>query len=271
MKEITSSGNSLYKGWQRLARQGGADRQSIVLEGVHLCQAWLARFGQPQWALFRQDDQLDGEVALLAGEVIEANQAWLSPRLMRGLSALVSEPPVMFVVDAPVPALPKQINDSVLVLDAIQDPGNVGTLLRIAAAAGVFNVVAGLGTANCWSAKALRAGQGAQFNLSIYESIDLPVWLDTQLKMGSVEQARPRVLATTLNQTAKPLFELSLSGPLVWLFGHEGRGVSEQLVAMADQSVYIPHETNAVESLNVASAAAICLFEQRRQRLYGAQ
>ncbi|HEY7803964.1 MAG TPA: RNA methyltransferase, partial [Orrella sp.] len=81
MKKITSNSNTLYKSWQRLARQGGADRQSLVLEGVHLCRAWLTRFGQPQWAIFRQDDEVNGEVAALVDAVPQVNQAWLHPRL----------------------------------------------------------------------------------------------------------------------------------------------------------------------------------------------
>jgi len=267
MKVITSSSNALYKDWQRLARGAGPRAHGLLLEGVHVCQAWLAHFGQPTWAVLKEGSQRSPEVQALAQAVAPEAQAWLPARLMRGLSALSSEPVVMFVVQPPAPALPEHISDSALMLDGVQDPGNVGTLLRSAAAAGIRYVLAGHGTASCWSSKALRAGQGAQFGLSIYESVDLAAWVNKQIEQGANNKPRPVLVATSLAQSATSLYDTDLEEKVFWLFGHEGQGVSAPLLAMADRLVHIPHDTAAVESLNVASAAAICLFEHRRRRL----
>lgn len=265
MKEISSSSNPLYKSWLRLTRQTNAKGDDLLLEGVHICQTWLSRFGMPQWALFKRGSHSDPEVAQLAASVPAHRQVWLEARLMRGLSSLSSEPTVMFVAQRPQATLQQQWCDGAVVLDALQDPGNVGTLIRTAAAAGVKHVIAGLGSASCWSAKALRAGQGAQFHVTIHEAVDLSVWLGT-LVSETDPSKRPMVIATTLAQASTGLFDLDLPERVIWVFGHEGKGVSAALAAMADRCVHIPHEAGAVESLNVASAAAICLFEHRRQR-----
>ena len=267
MKVITSSSNTLYKDWQRMARGASPRAYGLLLEGAHVCQAWLAHFGQPVWALLKQDSQTSPEVEALAAEVSPDAQAWLPARLMRGLSTLSSEPAVMFVVQPPALALPDCISDSALMLDCVQDPGNVGTLLRNAAAAGIKHVLAGHGTASCWSSKALRAGQGAQFGLSIYESVDLLAWISKQIEQDAKDKPRPQLVATSLADGADSLYDTELDETVLWLFGHEGQGVSTPLLAMADRLVHIPHDASAVESLNVASAAAICLFEHRRRRL----
>ena len=267
MKVITSSSNALYKDWQRLARSAGPRANSLLLEGVHVCQAWLAHFGQPTWALLKEGSQTSSEVAALVAAVSPEAQAWLPARLMRGLSTLSSEPAVMFVVQPPAPILSEHISESAMMLDGVQDPGTVGTLLRNAAAAGIGCVLTGHGTASCWSSKALRAGQGAQFGLSIYESVDLVAWVNKQIEQASNNKPRPQVVATSLAAGAASLYDTVLEENVFWLFGHEGQGVSAPLLAMADRLVHIPHDTAAVESLNVASAAAICLFEHRRRRL----
>jgi TrmH family RNA methyltransferase len=265
MKQISSSSNPLYKSWLRLSRQSGTKGDDLLLEGVHVCQAWLARFGAPQWALFKEGSQCEAEITELTTRVSPDHQAWLDARLMRALSSMSSEPSVIFVVPMPKVAPRQTLFESAVVLDAVQDPGNVGTILRTVAGAGIKQVFAGLGTASCWSAKALRAGQGAQFSLTIHESVDLGVWLDTVVSKSGDASVRPMVLATTLVDGATPLFDLDLPDQVIWLFGHEGRGVSQAISVKADRKVYIPHEASAVESLNVASAVAICLFEHRRQ------
>jgi len=265
VKEISSSSNTLYKSWLRLTRQTNAKSHDLLLEGAHICQAWLARFGVPEWVLLRSGSQNVPEIAELLASLPTDRQVWLEPRLMRGLSSLSSEPAVIFVAQRPQASTGQQWREGAVVLDAIQDPGNVGTLIRTAAAAGIDHVVAGRGSANCWSAKALRAGQGAQFHVAIHEAVDLSDWL-SHLVSEQDPSERPLVLATTLGDTSTSLFELDLPERVIWLFGHEGQGLSAELAAMADQCVHIPHKTAAVESLNVASAAAICLFEHRRQR-----
>jgi TrmH family RNA methyltransferase len=140
----------------------------------------------------------------------------------------------------------------------VQDAGNVGAILRTAAAAGVPHVVLGKGCAGAWLPRVLRAGQGAHFSLRIREGIDLPAWL----------AERPAVAAHSIATVARDgteIYRTDLRGPAAWLLGNEGAGLSPHLIQMAGRRITIPLATDT-ESLNVAAAAAVCLFEAVRQR-----
>lgn len=270
MKTITSRSNPLYRQWLADIKQAGRAGHGIWLEGAHLCQAWLEHRGQPQWGLFALEAQQSPEAVALAGTVASERQVWLPQKLLAGLSSLVSAPAVVFMAQEMTPlnhgARPQESPPgSCMLLDDVQDPGNVGTMLRNAAAAGIAAVYCGPGTAACWSPKVLRAGQGAQFALQIEESVNLV----NLLTDWQAQDRHPMVLATALDHQARALYDIKLDQDIAWVFGHEGRGVSTELLDLADHQVFIPHETRAVESLNVASAAAICLFEQRRQMCLG--
>ena len=141
-----------------------------------------------------------------------------------------------------------------VLLEAIQDPGNLGAMLRTAAAAGVDAVYLSKGCAEVWSPKALRAGMGAQFALALHEHADLTL-IARELKS---------LIATSLD-AQQSLYDLDLSGPVAFVFGNEGAGLSPALLDTATHQVKIPMP-GKVESLNVAAAAAVCLFECVRQR-----
>ena len=144
-----------------------------------------------------------------------------------------------------------------LLLEDLQDPGNVGTILRTAAAVGVKNVLLSSKCSSAWSPKVLRAGMGAQFSLNIYEDADLSRFLQSAEIMS---------IATVLNDESVSLYEIDLKQPIAWLFGSEGQGMSQTLSANAQIKVRIPQEASTVESLNVPPAAAVCLYEQYRQK-----
>ena len=257
MKHISSRSNPEYKLLLRLS-EGHHRASQAVLEGVHLCQEWAARYGAPRFALF--------DAALLAREqggelealVRSGGSACAScePALMRALSPVGQDQGVCFLVDVPQPQRPGRVDQNCLWLDRVQDPGNVGTLLRTAAAAGVGHAYLSPGCAAAWSAKVLRSAQGAHFAMAIYEHVDL-----------AAEHARLAVplLATSL-QDGVSLYAQALPERCAWLFGNEGRGVDPALLQRADLKIFIP-QAERVESLNVAAAAAVCLFEQRRQGL----
>jgi TrmH family RNA methyltransferase len=162
---------------------------------------------------------------------------------------------ILFLVDTPSAAMPERLKECAVLLDNLQDPGNLGSILRSAAAAGIEYVFCSPGTAFAWSPKVLRAGMGAHFILKIFENVDL---------ITLVKSAKVPVLATS-SHADKQLYDVNLAQPVAWLFGHEGQGVSEELLSMAMHRVAIPH-LGAVESLNVAASAAVCLFEQVRQK-----
>jgi TrmH family RNA methyltransferase len=137
----------------------------------------------------------------------------------------------------------------------VQDAGNVGTILRSAAAAGVVDVLLGPGCAGAWTMKVLRAAQGAHFSLQIREQADL---------LAAVRASAVMSVATVACE-GQDLYQLDLSGPVLWLLGSEGAGLSPSLRAAAGAAITIPIAA-ATESLNVAATAAVCLFEARRQR-----
>lgn len=260
MKQLTSRENADYRLLQRALagrrepgeRSGGARR--IALEGVHLCQSWLASEGQPELAFFDAERLEHPEIAALLHAVADARIRICPAALLRGASQVVHGQGVIFVGRAPRPELPQRLSRNCLWLDRVQDPGNMGTLLRTAAAAGIREIHASEGCVSAWSAKVLRSAQGAHFLLDIHEGLDLE---------RLTQRLDVPLLATAL-EAAVPLYEADLPAAAAWVFGNEGQGVAPALLARADMRLFIPHE-GAVESLNVAVAAGICLFEQRRR------
>ena len=163
----------------------------------------------------------------------------------------------MALIGLPQASSLPQAGDCV-VLEQVQDPGNVGTVLRSAAASGVANVILSGESADVWSPKVLRAGMGAHFLLNLYPRTDLSTW-----RAGYTG----KVWATALTERDNhSLYALDLREPAAWVFGNEGSGVSADMLAEVSGTVKIPM-LGATETLNVAMAATVCLFEQMRQRI----
>ncbi|KNY10357.1 RNA methyltransferase [Achromobacter piechaudii] len=257
MKHISSRDNPAVKALAKLAGTAGKRGSPVLLDGVHLCQAWLQHHGAPDQAIFDVERLSQPDIAALAAAVPDAHCLALDSRLMQSLASVESGQGVAFLVTPPSPEMPAEVDENCVLFDRIQDPGNVGTLLRTCAAAGVKRVFLATGTAAAWSAKVLRSGQGAHFALAIHEHIDLTALLP---------RLRVPLVATALDG-ARNLYEGRLPARCAWVFGHEGQGVDPVLLDAASHKVCIPHDMAAVESLNVGAAAAICLFEQRRQVL----
>lgn len=262
MKQIASRDNPDYRlllrvlAGKRLAGERADAPQRVVLEGIHLCESWLDAIGQPELAFFDADRLAHPEIAALLTSVDARRVRLCAPALMQAASQVVHGQGVVFIGNAPQPAAPQHINENCLWLDRVQDPGNMGTLLRTAAAAGMRRVFASAGCVAAWSPKVLRSAQGAHFVLAIHEGQDLSA-LCGRLAVP--------LLATALDD-AVSLYEADLPPAAAWVFGNEGQGVSAELMARADLRVFIP-QAPAVESLNVAVAAGVCLFEQRRRGL----
>ncbi|MDR0633800.1 MAG: RNA methyltransferase [Azoarcus sp.] len=255
---LASRDNPRIKLLAALAGNARARREynQTLLDGVHLLDCALAAGVPLREVCVSESGRLRPEIAALLARlpdglipvcVPDALFARLSPvDTPTGILASIAPP-------APVPAQAAQT--SVVVLDAIQDPGNLGAILRTAAAAGIGAVWLTPGCAQVWAPKTLRAGMGAHFRLRISEQVDA---------LASLADHGGRVVATGVGPSARVLFDVDLRGPLAWLFGAEGQGVSPALFARADEIVTIPMATG-IESLNVAAAAAVCLFEQARQ------
>jgi len=260
MKTISSRDNPLYKELKHLTSSSQARRKAgrSVLDGVHLCESYLQFVGLPALCAVGESAQHHPEVAALVArcESGGASCLLLPDALYKALSQVENGIDVLFVVDTPRPEPEPALDRAAVLLDNLQDPGNFGSILRSAAAAGIGAIFCSAGTASAWSPKVLRAGMGAHFLLTIHEGVDLP---------ALVASARIPVLATSSHAT-QTLYQTDLKSPVAWLFGHEGQGVSEELLALATHQLAIPH-LGAVESLNVAASAAICFFEQVRQGL----
>ena len=255
-RRIRSRDNATFRELAELAHSARERRRlgRSVLEGIHLCEAWLLRHGSPRIAAATAAALEHPEVApLLARHGLVPTE--LSDELFGAVSTLQHGVGLVFVVDTPRPGLPAWIDADAVYLDRVQDPGNVGTLLRSCAAAGLGTVLTAPGTAWCWSPKVLRAGMGAHFHLSIHEAVP---WSAVRARLA-VEPIGTRA------RDATSLFEADLRGPALWLLGNEGEGLSGEIAADVARWVRIP-QAAGVESMNVAAAAAVCLFEQRRQR-----
>jgi len=259
MKTISSRDNAFYKELKQLATSSQARRKAgrSLLDGVHLCQSWLELKGLPLHCVVSDDALGNPEVAAIVARV-EAGRGQVSAlpdALFGALSQVEHGVNLLFVIDTPAPRVPSSLTESAVLLDGVQDPGNVGSILRSAGAAGIKQVFCSPGTAFCWSPKVLRAAMGAHFVLEIFENADLA---------ALVRGAAVPVLATS-GYAAEPLWRVDLSGARAWVLGHEGQGVSKELLELATHRVAIPH-LGAVESLNVAACAAVCFFEQTRQQ-----
>lgn len=258
--EIRSIDSTHFKAWRRLAGSARACRLAgrTLAEGVHLAEAALAAGASLQSVLLREDAAV--EVAGLARSAAQRSGHALhvvGRALYERLAPVPEGAGLMLEIGIPQPERPRGAQQDAVYLSGVQEPGNVGTLLRTAAAAGVAHVAASPDTAYLWSPKVLRAGMGAHFCLTLHEGVgpeELPAMFRGE-----------RLAAEARGGTQ--LYEADWGqGPTLWMFGSEGAGLSSAAQAVCQRSLTIP-VAEGVESLNVAAAAAVCLFEQRRRRL----
>jgi TrmH family RNA methyltransferase len=242
---ISSRENAFVKDLRRLSQENTAYRKQgqIWLEGDHLCRAALTRGLKPSVAVFSQSfwdkPSVDWSQYAIKNIVI-------SDALFADVSGLESPASMGFVLD--LPAASVLVPDAAtVILDRVQDAGNVGSILRSAGAFGFRQVLALKGTAALWSPKVLRAGMGAHFGLQLMEGVE-----------PAVLEGLTVPLVVTSSHHGEFLHEQTPPFPCAWVMGHEGQGVSDALAARAAVSVRIA-QPGGEESLNVAAAAAVCL------------
>lgn len=258
MKHLSSRDNPRIKLVHALASQARERRKlgQTLLDGAHLIIAAIEA-GAPLLEVFVSESGLNNGEILDVLERLPADvpSHQVPDVLFAHLSPVDTPSGILALIEIPRVSADVAGDASVVVLDAVQDPGNLGTILRTAAAAGIAAAWLTPGCAQAWSPKVLRAGMGAHFHLPIAEQVDA---------FAALAGFSGRALATGLGADAHSLYETDLRGPVAWLFGAEGQGLSASLFARADGIVTIPMAVG-IESLNVGAAAAICLFEQRRQ------
>lgn len=250
---VTSRDNPALVRLRKLAADPGGYRKtgSVWIEGDHLLRAARQR-GWPLGLVVATESAMQDEVLRALAET--ATRTLVVPTaLFKGLSGL--ESPAQIGAELALPQAPQiDVGAATVVLDRLQDAGNVGAILRSAAAFGVRQVLALKGTAALWSPKVVRAGQGAHFGLNLVEGLAAEALAGLTVP-----------LIATSSHESQPLHRVTLPSPCAWVMGHEGQGVSPELMARCALTVGIP-QPGGEESLNVAAAAAICLYESQRQK-----
>jgi len=257
MKSVASRDNAAFKAMARLVSSGAERRRSgaSVLDGAHLLAAFLDSGRKPEEVMVSRAGLADPEVASLVERSHPARVTLLADALFDALSTVESPTGVIAAVKTPGAVPVPDDAPLVLALEDIQDPGNVGTLLRSAAAAGAGHVLLSRGCAFAWSPKVLRAAMGAHFAINIVEGADLHAFV-----------ARYRGTSVALaGGGERPLYDLDLTGAVALLVGNEGAGLGVDLARAAKMRAHIPM-AGPVESLNAGTAGSIALFEALRQR-----
>ncbi|HYC48403.1 MAG TPA: RNA methyltransferase [Burkholderiales bacterium] len=254
-RRITSASNPHFRALVKLQQSSRERRKSglSLLDGVHLLAAYLDHAGSPEEIVVSDSGAAVEEIAKTVRRA-GVMPLVVSDGLFRELSSVTTPTGVIAIVRTPKPDALPQVPGPCVMLEDIQDPGNLGSILRSAAAAGVYEIYLSRHSVHAWSPRVIRAGMGAHFMLRIYEQVDLET---------VIERCRGPVLAATMDAQT-PLYSADLTGDVALLFGNEGAGLSAEVRRRAHRAIQIPMRGPA-ESLNVAAAAAICLFERVRQ------
>ena len=257
-KLISSRDNPLVKSLIKLGASSRERRRSstTLLDGVHLIEAYRdARMGTADVLAATECAMERPEVRRLIESTPARIKAVLAEPLLKHVSQVVTSSGVLAAVRTPdAGPLPERLDDGIF-LEQVQDPGNLGSVLRSALAAGIARVLLSPGCVFAWSPKVVRSAMGAHFRLRIHENVDI----------GELTGRARGALIATEPKAARTLYESNLVRPVVWVFGNEGAGLSERAASAAQERLRIPMPGPA-ESLNLAASVAVCLFEQVRQR-----
>ena len=257
MSVLSSRDNPKVKRWSKLAqdpRYRRSERRALI-EGPHVLAAALQHGCKPIALLATEEGAADPEIDRLIG------QSGVRPVLVsKGVFRAIvdADTPQGVAAEIAIAAPNNDLGSRAAFLEGVQDPGNVGAIIRSAAAFGVRTLVLDQDCADPWSPRALRAGMGGHFAVQIRQEKSLT----TQL-----EAFEGSVLCTVVAD-GTPLAEADLRGPLAWVFGAEGRGLSAQTLRRARGRIRIPL-VPGMESLNVAATAAICFYETARKESSG--
>jgi TrmH family RNA methyltransferase len=257
IKRISSRDNPFFKSLLKLSSSARERRElgQTLLDGSHLLRAFLDAGGTPRHLLVNEAALQDAEVATLLDACSDVPQTWLDDTLFAQISELKTPNGLLTLIDIPQAKMEVAHSQFALLLEDIQDPGNLGSILRSAAAAGCDAVFLSPGCADAWSPRVLRAGMGGHFVLNISESMNL---------LEVAADFTGKIMAASL-QADRSLYDSNLRGKLAFAIGNEGAGLSEALLGAAQKHFIIPMP-GKIESLNAAAATAVCLFEAVRQR-----
>jgi TrmH family RNA methyltransferase len=257
VETITSPHNPLLKRIRRLIdspRERRKDRVA-VLDGVHLLESYAARFGLKEATVLLAEGNTAQELKQVLQVYRPGRLVEVPDGIVNALSPLDTPTGVMAVV--PIPAI-KPASASAqfwIVLDGVQDPGNLGSILRTAAASGATRAVLSPACADPWGPKCLRGGMGAQFVLPVHDHADLSAALADF----------PGAIYAADGRGQRLLFDADLAGNAAVVLGAEGTGLSREILQYVHAVLRIP-VSEGIESLNVAAAAAMICGERLRQQ-----
>lgn len=257
LEQISSRQNSLVKDLRRFAahKRDRLDAGVVLSEGDHLLSAMLDAGLKPSVVAVAARVRGETKIQALLAASTPARCVVLDDAIFDQIAPTDSPAGLLTLSPLPQPDVAPDTMADTLILESVQDPGNVGSLIRTSVAAGIRQILLSPGCADVWSPRCLRAAQGAQWLAQIH----------ADHSVGGFLKAYRGDIAATVLEGGQSLYKDSLLAPTAWLFGHEGQGLSAPLAAMATRCVTIPMP-GGMESLNVNAAAAICLFEQVRQR-----
>lgn len=254
---IRSRRNARIKQVAKIISSSKARREAklTVVDGVNFICDYIKKFGQPV-ELYIDETKLERvrEVLTLA-----VHYQLVSSEVMQVISPVKTSSGALAVVKIPSETLFETCDQSIILLDQVQDPNNFGAICRLALAVGIEHVLLSDGSTDAYHPSAIRASAGAIFNIKIHQKVNLAEFIKTH------QQYHYLVASSHATQN---IFELRLTKQIGWLFGNEGAGVRPELLSLANQAVKIPQSVQ-LESLNLATAVAVCLYEQKRQSLFG--
>jgi TrmH family RNA methyltransferase len=256
MTLVTSSDNPRFRELLGLAESGRDRRQAglALIDGLHLIDSYRRRIGAPNQLVVSSSGRHRPEVAAMLASLTDVPLLELSDSLFRRLSTVQSPTDIVALIRIPAVRTTPDNPEACVLLEDVQDPGNLGSILRSTAAAGLRQVYLSAHCADLWSPKVLRAGMGAHFHLDCFAGVDL----------GGFAATFPGRLIATHLAARQSVFDVDLTGQIGLIFGNEGAGLSRALLDKVASVVAIPMP-GQTESLNIAAAAAVCLFERVRQ------
>ncbi len=273
MHRISSREHPLVKHLVKLQKSAQLRQQSntTILDGIHLIQSYLSGDTDlltPLHLIVSETGLKDKDIISLVQACQQRPETKLlqvTDLVFEKISAVKTPSGVLAHIAIPSYQQHRSQRNTTqsthcVLIEAIQDPGNLGTMIRTAAAAGIADIYLSENCADVWSPKTLRAAMGAHFFLALHSHCDL---------INVINNFQGRVLATS-PYSKQTLYQTQLSGAVAFVFGNEGAGLSKETLCAVDQTVAIPMP-GKTESLNAATALAVCLFEKVRQEHYSPQ
>lgn len=255
MEKITSVNNQQVKKWKKLHTSKERNKtQSYLIEGFHLVEEALNFKNERIHHIIIDENYLDSEDFIRLFQSFNPSKIILiTPEIAERISFTQANQGVFAEMAIEQLPFPEKIERPFLLLDAVQDPGNVGTLIRTADAAGFQGVLLGKGTVDLYNDKTLRSAQGSHFHIEVYKD-------DLEGFIAKMKQIGIPIIGTALDSNAMSYKDMQVESPFSLVVGNEGAGVSAEILNLVDETVYIPMKGRA-ESLNVAIAASIIMFQ----------